>query len=310
MADARGDGDDDGGSSDDGGDSDDDDDDDDDEEDEDEEYGGAASPMETEAAGRGSRSPAAGAASPAGMNAFERAEQAKKAGNDEYKRAHYGAAVRYYSEAIRLQPTNATYLINRAAASLMSHDAEDALADCMKAIELEPSLVKAHVRAAKSLTQLGKISDARRQLESAAASFAGDETLANELQSLAELDGMIRGAKDALAQEGGAAAREALRLATAVAEHCACSEVRERRPCAGYPRRAPPTCRPPPPPPRPPSAHALHPLAPSPSALRFPASAGDRLPADGGHPSRAAAAGGGAGGLRVCALAAQVVGQP
>ena len=148
------------------------------------------------------------------------AERAKGAGNDQYKRGDYAAAVRLYTEAVRLAPANPTYLLNRAAAALMLERADDALSDCTKALELDPSLVKAHVRSAKALTQLGRVSDARRQLEGASALPTADASLAAELRQLTELDTMLRNAKDALGQEGGAPAREALRLYTLLAERC------------------------------------------------------------------------------------------
>jgi len=127
-----------------------------------------------------------------------------------------------YGEAVRLVPSSAMYLNNRAAAHLMLLHGQEALDDCKAALALEPGLIKAHVRAAKALVLLGNLSDARRQLE-LGGTFGRDDALSSELSSLTELDGSLRAAKDALRQEGGAAAREALRLYTLLVERCPCS---------------------------------------------------------------------------------------
>jgi tetratricopeptide (TPR) repeat protein len=153
------------------------------------------------------------------------AEEYKLRGNNEYKAKSYGSAHRLYSEAVKLAPANATYLINRAAAALMLERASDALSDCQAALEVDPTLIKAHVRASKALVQLGRVSDARRQLELAATLPTADGTIAPELGALTELDSSIRTAKEALAQESGAAHREALRLFTQISERCPQSET-------------------------------------------------------------------------------------
>ena len=134
--------------------------------------------------------------------------------------------------------------------------------------------MKAHARVAKCLLQLGRFSDARRQLESAAAfpnaqaswgrvgvrgrgrvgvesaaAFPNAQacylvitpsyhpcpplvipsyhpfpnaqaTLAPDYATLTELEALMRNGKSALAQEGGAAGREALRCFGALAERC------------------------------------------------------------------------------------------
>ena len=154
----------------------------------------------------------------------ERGEAAKVAGNEQYRTGQYESAIRLYSQAISFVPRNATYFINRAAAALMVEKAEEALADCNTALSIEPSLIKAHVRAAKSQVQLGKLSDARRQLE-LGATFGKDAGLQTEMASLAQLEVWLRSAKGALSQGGGAAAREALRLFTNLAQRCPCSEA-------------------------------------------------------------------------------------
>jgi DnaJ family protein C protein 7 len=101
---------------------------------------------------------------------------------------------------------------------------DDALADSTAALALEPGLIKAHIRKGKALAQLGRLSDARRQLE-LGQTFGTDATLETELRTLTELETHLKQAKEVLAQEGGAAAREALRLYTLLVERCPCSEA-------------------------------------------------------------------------------------
>ena len=143
------------------GEEDDDDDDDDDDEEEEEQVRGA----------HGQRGGPSGGAAATSMEEEEpaevRAEKAKAAGNAQYKAGQYDAAIRHYSEAVRLAPSNATYLINRAAAALMVQKAEEALEDSTRALELEATNLKAHMRKSKALSQLGRLSEARRSLEAA-----------------------------------------------------------------------------------------------------------------------------------------------
>ena len=72
--------------------------------------------------------------------------------------------------------------------------------------------------------QLGRLSDARRQLEGARALPGADGgALAAEFGALDSAEGLLRGGKAALAQEGTAAAREAAHLLGTLAERCPCS---------------------------------------------------------------------------------------
>jgi len=153
------------------------------------------------------------------LSPAEQAEQRKEAGNVLYKQGEYEGAVRLYTAAIQAAPTNPAYLLNRAAALLMLQRAGDALGDAQASLALDATL-KAHARVAKCLLQLGRFSDARRQLESAAAFPNAQATLAPDYATLTELEALMRNGKSALAQEGGAAGREALRCFGALAERC------------------------------------------------------------------------------------------
>jgi len=154
------------------------------------------------------------------LSPAEQAEQRKEAGNVLYKQGEYEGAVRLYTAAIQVAPTNPAYLLNRAAALLMLQRAGDALGDAQASLALDATSLKAHARVAKCLLQLGRFSDARRQLESASALPNAQATLAPDYATLTELETLMRNGKSALAQEGGAAGREALRCFGALAERC------------------------------------------------------------------------------------------
>jgi len=87
-------------------------------------------------------------------------ETEKQAGNELFKKGDFGGAVKRYSEAVRRNPSDAKIYSNRAACytKLMSFDL--ALQDCDKAIELEPTFVKAYLRKAKVLQGMSQPSKA------------------------------------------------------------------------------------------------------------------------------------------------------
>ncbi|KAJ6816007.1 outer envelope protein 64, mitochondrial [Iris pallida] len=77
------------------------------------------------------------------MNA---AELLKEKGNAAFKGKQWNKAVNMYSEAIKLNDTNATYYCNRAAAYLELGCFQQAEADCNQAITLDKKNVKAYLR--------------------------------------------------------------------------------------------------------------------------------------------------------------------
>lgn len=84
----------------------------------------------------------------------------KKEGNALYSQKKYDGAILLYGKAIELDPSEPAYLGNRAAAYLMVRKYDEALADCYKAIEKNPSFIKAYVRASKACVHLGNFEDA------------------------------------------------------------------------------------------------------------------------------------------------------
>ncbi|KAM0891980.1 hypothetical protein ACQ4PT_026050 [Festuca glaucescens] len=73
-------------------------------------------------------------------------ELLKEKGNDSFKRKQWSKAIEFYSEAIELNGTNATYYCNRAAAYLELGRFKQAEADCGQALLLDKKNVKAYLR--------------------------------------------------------------------------------------------------------------------------------------------------------------------
>ncbi|PON55921.1 Amidase [Parasponia andersonii] len=78
-----------------------------------------------------------------GMDA---SELLKEKGNYAFKGRQWNKAVNYYTEAIKLNGTNATYYCNRAAAYLELGCFQQAEEDCSRAMELDKKNVKAYLR--------------------------------------------------------------------------------------------------------------------------------------------------------------------
>ncbi|EEC74029.1 hypothetical protein OsI_08982 [Oryza sativa Indica Group] len=77
---------------------------------------------------------------------FGAAELLKEKGNSAFKGRKWSKAVEFYSDAIKLNGTNATYYSNRAAAYLELSRYKQAEADCEQALLLDKKNVKAYLR--------------------------------------------------------------------------------------------------------------------------------------------------------------------
>ncbi|KAL3651630.1 Outer envelope protein 64, mitochondrial [Castilleja foliolosa] len=77
---------------------------------------------------------------------MDESELLKEKGNAAYKGKQWNKAVNYYTEAIKLNETNATYYCNRAAAYLEMGCFQQAEEDCTKAMSLDKKNVKAYLR--------------------------------------------------------------------------------------------------------------------------------------------------------------------
>eukprot|EP01031_Cornospumella_fuschlensis_P027387 gene27387-33078_t len=73
------------------------------------------------------------------------AEHAKKLGNDAFLLKDYPKALEHYSEAIRLEPTNAVYYSNRSACHSLLKDFQKACEDAKESIRLDAKKAPAKV---------------------------------------------------------------------------------------------------------------------------------------------------------------------
>eukprot|EP00596_Hydrurales_sp_CCMP1899_P000386 CAMPEP_0119048518 /NCGR_PEP_ID=MMETSP1177-20130426/59348_1 /TAXON_ID=2985 /ORGANISM="Ochromonas sp, Strain CCMP1899" /LENGTH=914 /DNA_ID=CAMNT_0007024513 /DNA_START=168 /DNA_END=2909 /DNA_ORIENTATION=- len=97
------------------------------------------------------------------------AEKLKTQGNNSYKAKDYKGAVRYYSQAIGMMPTEGAFYGNRAAGWIMLKEFKKAVDDCVTGLKLEKTfgeLDKLRQRHASALAHLGKIDAAVEILES------------------------------------------------------------------------------------------------------------------------------------------------
>ncbi|KAH7913689.1 phosphoprotein phosphatase [Hygrophoropsis aurantiaca] len=86
----------------------------------------------------------------------EAAAKLKTEANKAFAARNFSDAVRLYSEAIELNPGDATYWCNRAAARTKLEEYGFALNDASRAIEVDPKYVKAYYRRATCYLQIAK----------------------------------------------------------------------------------------------------------------------------------------------------------
>lgn len=76
----------------------------------------------------------------------DEAEKLKAQGNAKMSSKEYDAAIDFYTQAIAKDGTNAVYYSNRAAAYSSKSDHQNAINDAEKALEVDPSFVRAYHR--------------------------------------------------------------------------------------------------------------------------------------------------------------------
>ncbi|TKS75228.1 Small glutamine-rich tetratricopeptide repeat-containing protein alpha [Collichthys lucidus] len=80
--------------------------------------------------------------------------------NDQMKVENFSAAVEFYSKAIAINPQNAVYYCNRAAAYSKLGNYAGAVQDCEQAISIDPNYSKAYGRMGLALASLNKHTEA------------------------------------------------------------------------------------------------------------------------------------------------------
>eukprot|EP01031_Cornospumella_fuschlensis_P026872 gene26872-32475_t len=93
------------------------------------------------------------------------AEHAKKLGNDAFLLKDYTKALEHYSEAIRLEPTNAVYYSNRSACHSLLKDFQKACEDAKESIRLDAKFLRGYFRLASAQGELGQFADAENTLK-------------------------------------------------------------------------------------------------------------------------------------------------
>ncbi|EXJ64293.1 hypothetical protein A1O7_00629 [Cladophialophora yegresii CBS 114405] len=87
-------------------------------------------------------------------------EACKAAGNKFFKAKDYERAIQEYTKAVEAEPSNPTYLSNRAAAYISANKYNLALNDCLQASHIDPGNDKILHRLARVYTSLGRPQDA------------------------------------------------------------------------------------------------------------------------------------------------------
>ncbi|XP_078526850.1 small glutamine-rich tetratricopeptide repeat-containing protein alpha [Lissotriton helveticus] len=98
-------------------------------------------------------------ASPSEDDAVE-AERLKSEGNEHMKTENFEAAVSCYTKALEVNPINAVYFCNRAAAYSKLGNYVGAVRDCERAIAIDPGYSKAYGRMGLALSSLNKYTEA------------------------------------------------------------------------------------------------------------------------------------------------------
>ncbi|KAM5260454.1 small glutamine-rich tetratricopeptide repeat-containing protein beta isoform 2-T2 [Hipposideros larvatus] len=101
------------------------------------------------------------------MDAYTSDEQESLEGNNHMKEENYAAAVDCYTQAIEMDPNNAVYYCNRAAAQSKLGHYTDAIKDCEKAIAIDSKYSKAYGRMGLALTAMNKFEEAVRSYQKA-----------------------------------------------------------------------------------------------------------------------------------------------
>ena len=194
-----------------------------------------------------SSDPASGSAAPLPSELRNVAESCKMRGNKLFKMGEHARAAEAYGEALAIDPANASYLANRAAAYLKLEAFRDALVDADSALATDPTHDRARHRRAAALFALGAFRDAAEEYDRVVAANPTHEGVKAE------------------AERARARAREEeVREASARAEEGKAEAASEEKKAEKSEKAPPPPSVPPPSPPSVPS-----PPAPSPPSRKL-----------------------------------------
>lgn len=120
------------------------------------------------------------------------ADEAKAKGNAAFSSGDYRSAVRHFSDAIALAPTNHVLYSNRSAAHASLHSYSDALADAEKTVELKPDWSKGYSRLGAAYQGLGRYDDAISAYKKGLEIDPGNEALKSGLADAQAAAGSYR----------------------------------------------------------------------------------------------------------------------
>ena len=136
------------------------------------------------------------------------AQAAKEAGNAAYKAKDFATAIDAYSRAAALDPSDITYLTNRAAARLEAGDTDGAIADCEAAVEQGRAVRADYGSIAKALARKGAALVKAGRLEAGIAAYGKSLTehrTADTLKRMQAAERELKRAREAAYVDLGAA---------------------------------------------------------------------------------------------------------
>ncbi|XP_040380182.1 TPR repeat-containing thioredoxin TTL1-like [Oryza brachyantha] len=125
------------------------------------------------------------ASCPAPQGSSGSLQELTRAGNEWYKKGHYGEALRHYDQAVALCPDSAACRSNRAAALIGLGRLAEALRECEEAIRRDPASGRAHSRLAALCLRFGMVERARKHFMLAGQANQSDSA---EFQRLQEME--------------------------------------------------------------------------------------------------------------------------
>jgi len=123
------------------------------------------------------------------MDLSAEAEELKQHGNIQLEKGNFKEAIKLYSQAIDLQPSNHVYFANRSAAHIATNQWDKAKEDAEKSIELDANYIKGYYRLAKSQLKLGRKSEAIAVCKKALVKLPGNKDLEDLLEATHEAEG-------------------------------------------------------------------------------------------------------------------------